>query len=315
MKMAKKGNVIRNQLVVAAMTIVVTALVFNQFTTELFTIITTTTAATSGHDEPESRPIDPPSTSNKMDPSLFYVNMTDYHGPARAYPRFPYWNTETSTPFPCFVTSGRLMRLNPAKHGLLFQRPHKVGSTTLSGMVMRLAHKYAPLQPKTAWPPYTLQRNETPWCEHRSMHGSAVAYQYALRKRNHQSFLFSILRNPNRRMISYFFHFQVSAYQVVPTDANFRRLLLHHPRDALLQDLSMTLFNRSTDVVNHTHLVEAVINDYDFIAILERFDESLVALKMILNLSFDDILYVKDRSEGTFTNGFKSRPCMYLVPR
>jgi hypothetical protein len=67
--------------------------------------------------------------------------------------------------------------------------------------------------------------------------------------------------------------------------------------------------------VNYAHAVQSVLQNYDFIALLERFDESLVVLKMLLDLDFEDILYVKDRSEGTFTNGYNDRPCIYILPR
>lgn len=56
--------------------------------------------------------------------------------------------------------------------------------------------------------------------------------------------------------------------------------------------------------------------DYDFIAVTERLDESLVVWKILLNLDFYDILYIKARAAGTFSNGTpsKGRPCLYLVP-
>ena len=56
--------------------------------------------------------------------------------------------------------------------------------------------------------------------------------------------------------------------------------------------------------------------DYDFIAVTERLDESLVVWKILFNLDFYDILYIKARSSGSFSNGNpgKGRPCVYLVP-
>lgn len=45
-------------------------------------------------------------------------------------------------------------------------------------------------------------------------------------------------------------------------------------------------------------------------------DESLIVFKHLLKLDFYDILYIKARSSGTFSNGDASRgrACVYLVP-
>ena len=43
-------------------------------------------------------------------------------------------------------------------------------------------------------------------------------------------------------------------------------------------------------------------------------DESLVVWKILFNLDFYDILYIRARSSGSFSNGVKARPCVYLVP-
>jgi hypothetical protein len=52
---------------------------------------------------------------------------------------------------------------------------------------------------------------------------------------------------------------------------------------------------------------------------MERMNESLVALKLLLNLTLEEILYVKpSRTSGSFSNGPRTdkdwRPCIYLIP-
>ena len=39
-------------------------------------------------------------------------------------------------------------------------------------------------------------------------------------------------------------------------------------------------------------IIQNMLDSYDFIGLTERLDESLVALRFILNLNADDILYV-----------------------
>lgn len=57
-------------------------------------------------------------------------------------------------------------------------------------------------------------------------------------------------------------------------------------------------------------------DDYDFIAVTERMDESLVVWKILFHLEVSDILYIKSRTSGSFSNGDAShdRPCIYLQP-
>lgn len=50
-----------------------------------------------------------------------------------------------------------------------------------------------------------------------------------------------------------------------------------------------------------------IIEDYDFIGITERFDESIVVLMMLLNLSFPDILHLNSKSTGGFDDGNSGR--------
>jgi uncharacterized protein with GYD domain len=61
-------------------------------------------------------------------------------------------------------------------------------------------------------------------------------------------------------------------------------------------------------------LIGDLLEDYDLVAIMERMDESLVALQMLLNLTTKEIVYTRARSSGSFSNGHAERPCMYILP-
>jgi hypothetical protein len=250
--------------------------------------------------------------------------------------------------FPCYPQDGkRLMYTTPTRRGLLFLRPHKVGSTTMVGIVLRLVHHRSSLPGRP--------------CHHRAMHGSAQSYVYAQRDRS-ESFLFSLVRDPTKRAISQFFHFAVSAQGgQVPTDATFQEYLRHADRqNYYLKDLAtrnytandtvdeleeifyqqagnLTVdgYNQIMDVggekaallelewdemlhfgprVKQRDVVSDILTDYDFLAVTERLDESLVALQMLLNLTTREILYTRARSSGTFSYGGPKRPCLYMQP-
>ena len=252
-----------------------------------------------------------------------------YSGPSRVYPKFDY-------PFPCFQGEPILMRETPADRGILFQRPHKTGSTTMVGIILRLVHNRAKGKPF----------NTT--CKHRAMHGSARQYDYDQRDRT-KSFLFSIIRDPTARLISEFFHFDVTAYEKEPTDANFLTMIRKRAFNYYLKDLSTRHYVSNDTVVPNpafakskgyknwvefvmsmesrqtlaqmefgmnydpTRIVQDILLDYDFIAIMERMDESLVVFQMLLGLTTKEILYTRARSSGSFSNGWKGRPCFYIM--
>ncbi|KAL7577566.1 hypothetical protein ACA910_015094 [Epithemia clementina (nom. ined.)] len=252
--------------------------------------------------------------------------------------------------FPCYHGQKRLMVQEPAHEGFLFQRPMKVGSTTMVSVVLRLAHNRSPWlnNNKTQGKPINQIK-----CIHRSMHGNALGLEYDKRDRN-KSFLFSLIRHPTKRAISQFFHFGVSFNRADPTDASFKNFLsspsLEH---YYLYDLSVTnytqnwmaakksflrmhKFSNETELENFlnrerplaklykqhmkigktpvTKVVQDIIDGYDFIAITERMDESLVAMQMLLNLTTKDILYTRARGSGTFSNGPPKKPCVYIQP-
>ena len=251
-------------------------------------------------------------------------------------------------PFPCYPGSIQLMSTKPAYKGILFQRPMKVGSTTMVGIVLRLAHSRSP------W----MDRNIK--CEHRTNHGTALSYDYGNRHRS-KSFLLGLVRDPTKRAISEFFHFGVSANDISPTDEKFKaylrmpktmNYLLNDLRtrnyagdytEELLEDLFYEMNGITDDDYNrimkdalleetmllrrdweeflhlgpgvdHTKVVRDILKDYDFIAVTERLDESLVVMQMLLNLSTRDILYNRARSSGSFSVGAKKKPCHYIFP-
>jgi hypothetical protein len=284
-------------------------------------------------------------TASKKDRSkeqAIAVVSERYTGPSRVFPKFEH-------PFPCYKGEPLLMRETPAAEGILFQRPHKTGSTTMVGIVLRLVHNRAKIH---------LEGGEFDKCKHRAMHGVAKQYQYGQRDRT-KSFLFSIIRDPTARMISQFFHFDVTGYQKEPTDHNFLSMArgLHFnyylselstrhyvPNGTVISDLDFAksvgfeterdlrsamrspkpgptqLLRRQRLASNEfglkydpNKIVQDILDDYDFIAIMERMDESLVVFQMLLGLTTKEILYTRARSSGTFSNGWHGRPCIFIM--
>lgn len=151
-------------------------------------------------------------------------------------------------------------------------------------------------------------------------HSPARILRYGERDKK-KSFLISLLRNPTKRAMSQFFHFRVSEEGTQPTDARFQSYLHNGTRrlsNYYVRDLAMHPLHGLQELNNYDTLVQDIIDEYDFIAITERMDESLVVLKMLLDLDYGDILYMSAKSAGSFTAAGggpnqKAR-CIYIVP-
>ena len=53
-------------------------------------------------------------------------------------------------------------------------------------------------------------------------------------------------------------------------------------------------------IQNATDQVKRVFQEYDFIGVSERFDESLVAMQLLLGIDVGDILYISSNVHGGY---------------
>jgi len=192
----------------------------------------------------------------------------------------------------------------PAHEGLLFVKEMKTGSSTMAGVTIRIARNVA----------RRLYKGKYRLCKLRFDHTSASKQDYGNRIKE-KSFLFTIIREPTSRAISQFFHFHVSREKVDPTDKNFKHHLLKFPYldHYYLRDLSVKPFTPGKD--DTIQAVNNILAEYDFIGITERLDESLVAIKMILGLETNDLLYLRAKGNGGYDDAATvNRTCQYIVP-
>ena len=279
---------------------------------------------TAGHTLPEKSGIDQEEKDNDDDS----VQVDDDSDKKREHnaefgglvPRaFPSWPKDRQ--LPCgkaeddWWTTER--QRSPAKKGYLFVKEMKTGSSTVGGVVLRIARKLGARYNK-----------EGRQCIARIDHSAATTLQYGQRDKD-RSFLFTVLREPNKRMVSEFFHFAVSRRKVEPTDSNFQEYILARPT---LQDY----YIRSLNLVEHLkpvvwsysinkndysvvkgirqHVGTHILHNYDFIGITERMDESLVVMQLLLGLNVTDILYLKAKGSGGFDDGAHEGKCFFIVP-
>mmetsp|Transcript_21188 Transcript_21188/g.38915 ORF Transcript_21188/g.38915 Transcript_21188/m.38915 type:complete len:399 (+) Transcript_21188:14-1210(+) len=215
----------------------------------------------------------------------------------RAFPVF-------TDPFPCVEPEKDWAKTSvlrsPASEGFFFMKEMKTGSSTVAGVALRISLNMA----RRLGRQYEI-------CRARFDHTRAWQMEFGKRNRK-KSFLWTIIREPNSRAASQFFHFEVSRKKVEPTDANFMNYL-HYSIDFdnhYFQTLSTTDYMGVEDEVEFSN---KILLDYDFIGITERMDESLVVLSMLLNLELTDILYLKSKENGSFDDG-GLKECTYIVP-
>ncbi|GKY99308.1 hypothetical protein MPSEU_000885900 [Mayamaea pseudoterrestris] len=211
-------------------------------------------------------------------------------------------------PVPCFEPEQdwKLRQSDASQTGFLFVKPFKTGSSTASGLNLRIARNVAARD----------QQHDFDVCKARSDHVWANAKYYD--RLPDKSFLWTIVRHPTARVVSQFFHFRVSRAKSEPTDRNFIAYMTTGPIDMIhdyyLGSLSLQDYKRGeTDPVataNH------ILKEYNFVGITERMDESAIALAMLLNVPIGDLLYLTAKGHGGYDDagGRDGNVCTFIWP-
>lgn len=169
---------------------------------------------------------------------------------------------------------------------------------------------------------------ETPHCLVRWQHAtpSAKTLKYDALVKS-ESYLWTFIREPTKRTISQFFFNEVSRYKKEPHDSLLKNYMMSPKQtNSYFKEFSPTGGVNS----GHDSTIPQILEMYDFIGIVERFDESLVVLKLLLGLEYRDILYLSAKSGGGYDDGVSYRDssgkigwdvtgkgkgtCVYIVP-
>jgi hypothetical protein len=196
---------------------------------------------------------------------------------------------------------------------LIFVKVHKAASSTLAGVNLRIAQRHGN-------------------CSSLQHHQDSRVY----RNRNPaKSFMYTSIRHPVHRAISWIFYTSTKLNYTSFPDKNVlsklksRYFFVSGTRDWSSRNLNDTgaqvgfmhtgeqlphalwEAKRPTVVQNFTLAltrVQQVINQYDFIVIVERLSESLVVLQLLLHLTPADILYLSSKKSGGYAFSGKPNP-------
>jgi hypothetical protein len=224
------------------------------------------------------------------------LEALDYGVNARAFQ----WNG----PLPCFKPDPAMKTLygyrSPADSGLLFMKLQKTGGSTAAGITMRIARNMA------------IRNREKFWiCRGRWDH--SWAHHMLRNRKRSQSFTWTVLREPTQRIVSAFFHFEVSRKNRSDSDVSFMKYLREQTTVAGNYYLQALLLERLTVLLDSEApiLINQILADYDFIGITERMEESAVALAMLIHLPLGDFLYLD--AKGTVKRATFACPFFHVL--
>jgi hypothetical protein len=146
-------------------------------------------------------------------------------------------------------------------------------------------------------------------------------------------FRWTTIQDPTHRLLYTFFFKTVSNYKKEPNDRNFHEFEKQHffGSSQLLDRLSpakptATAVPQIGDSVRIAQRVSAIMDSFDFVALQERMEESLVALSMLLQIPIRDIMHLAPamvgwpgqtkKKLGHFQGNIKdpSKKCTYVIP-
>mmetsp|Transcript_4585 Transcript_4585/g.13229 ORF Transcript_4585/g.13229 Transcript_4585/m.13229 type:complete len:456 (-) Transcript_4585:48-1415(-) len=216
--------------------------------------------------------------------------------------------------------------------GLYYTKVPKTASSTLAGINRRISfHLGKRLHGSNS----TAYDDLNTSCSHKEMHITGAGKHY--RKRvSGKSFLWGSVRDPASRSLSRIYFHHISKKGIPDDDEDILKILRQdvNPQTGAisrtsgfqLQYLSMdrlqewqawnrsrpTLVLRPESVLTN---VEKVVHDYDFIAVAERLDESLVALQLLLGLRLGDVLSFSSKVGGGFFYERSTHSCIPIQKR
>lgn len=185
-------------------------------------------------------------------------------------------------------------------NGFLFMKLMKTGGSTAAGIHLRIMREIA-----------RRGNQGFDFCRGRFDHawGYEMMANATTTQAQHDTFAWTVVREPTRRAISQFYHFQVSRENVKPNDFQFqrylnseKRILRHH----YLQVLNNEKIYPSIKITPQMapDIIRKIFHDeYNFIGVTERMDETAVCLMMLLHLNMSTILYLDAKTNGGYDDG------------
>lgn len=106
------------------------------------------------------------------------------------------------------------------------------------------------------------------------------------------------------------FHFQVSRLRKPATDEVFFKFISRQKEQLTSYQLSYLAFDKV--IADPARAIQDIFRNYNLIGVMERFDESVVVLQMILGLETEDVLYLTAKGSGGYDDGRFRNKCTLI---
>lgn len=156
----------------------------------------------------------------------------------------------------------------------------KVGGSTLGGIVRHIgAHYNLSGFRSDNW----ISSEPGVWAQHKALD---LEFLHEIQSLQMKTFLFTIIREPSARCLSDFYFFQTHGQKQ------------YRDFSDKLQYFRKYCTNRQWRAITGRMQNFTALETYDFIAITERFNESMVILKHLLGLKWRDVMYMSSKISG-----------------
>ena len=190
--------------------------------------------------------------------------------------------------------------------GLLYAATPKTSSSTSQGINVRIARRVGQR---------LLPSHHD--CEHHNNARYLFQKRYVHRDID-RSYLWSLVRDPRRRDLSQVYHFQVSKRNMTTDDETiigaltklkgYQTMQLHHNRQITnKQWMDGDMFQSEDQLVDFVD--DEVLEKYDFLGVVERMDESLAVLSLLLDVTADHMIVLSAKQSGGYD---ATRECFHI---
>ena len=195
--------------------------------------------------------------------------------------------------------------------GLILSKTFKTGSSTAAALTLRISHRVAQR--------YLKQHHCKTFLDHSFMRRNLHSF------REQPSLLWTIVRNPAKRAISSINYFQVGLHgkqfsdqEMITRLSKLKNVQLQQIRDfkgAVKPALTSSILNSTQNVIEL--MKQSVFNKYDFIAVNERWEESVAVMQLLFDLEDEDMIVLSAKRSGSWAwnvkEGEESR--CFVIPR
>jgi hypothetical protein len=190
--------------------------------------------------------------------------------------------------------------------GMIYVKNPKAASSTSAGITMQISQNVAERKFHNSTNISTnisTNVHVNPPCTSNWSHAFAFMKGQGFRK--HPSILWTTIRHPAKRVLSIFYHFLVSRANTEPTTEN----ILNFVRDKTSGQVRYINTSRKSEKYLEKSFNGAlrtiqrnIIDSYDFIVVIERMEESLVAMKLLFDLEHRDLIVLSAKQSGGYSD-------------